>query len=47
MILILFGCIFFAVGLVGLLDDSNIYAVYVSFGVGLFLCLLGLFKKEC
>ena len=44
--MILLGCVFFILGIIGILDNSNVIAIYASFAVGVFLCVLGFFLEE-
>ena len=46
LILVLLACVFFIIGVLGTLDNSNMLAVYFSFGIGAFLTLVGVFRSR-
>ena len=43
---ILLGCVFFIVGMIGILDQSDKAAVITTIVFSVFLCVIGVFKKE-
>ena len=42
----LLASLFFMLGIVGILDEQNTYAIYATFGVGLLFCAIGVAGKE-